>query len=104
MNKTILPAEDDELNTRLFNDLLQANGYDTLQTGDGWGGIALTREHKKDLILMDVQLPTINGLEVAREIKSDEGSTDIPTIAVTAFASKGVETQIMESGFDGYFA
>ena len=104
MKKTILIVEDDELNMRLFNDLLQAHGYDTLQTGDGWDAIALTKEHKPDLILMDIQLPTINGLEVAREIKSDEGLTDIPIIAVTAFASKGVETQITESGFDGYFA
>ncbi len=104
MSKTILIVEDNELNMKLFNDLLQAHGYDTLQTKDGREVIALTEEHKPDLILMDIQLPKISGLEITRQIKDNDDLKDIPVIAVTAFAMKGDEERIMNGGCDGYIA
>lgn len=104
MAKTILIVEDNELNMKLFNDLLQANGYDTLQTMDGQEVMAMAEEHHPDLILMDIQLPKISGLEVAKMIKDTEALKDIPIIAVTAFAMKGDEEKIREGGCDGYIA
>ena len=103
MGKTILIVEDNELNMKLFNDLLQAHGYH-MQTIDGREAIVLTVEHKPDLILMNIQLPRISGLEITRQIKSNKALRDIPVIAVTAFAMKGDEKKIMEGGCDGYIA
>ncbi len=104
MPKTILIVEDNELNMKLFNDLLQAHGYDTLQTRDGRDAIDIVREKRPDLILMDIQLPEISGLEVTKMIKADEELKDIPVIAVTAFAMKGDEERIREGGCEGYIA
>ncbi len=104
MGKKILIVEDDELNMRLFNDLLQAHGYNTLQTADGREAIALTLEHKPDLILMDINLSKISGLEVTRQIKSNKTLRHVPVIAVTAFAMQGDEEKIMECGCDGYIS
>ena len=104
MAKTILIVEDNELNMKLFNDLLQAHGYDTLQTKDGHEAVSITEEHHPDLILMDIQLPKISGLEITKMIKEKEELKDIPVIAVTAFAMKGDEEKIMEGGCDGYIA
>ncbi|MBT3990303.1 MAG: response regulator [Rhodospirillaceae bacterium] len=104
MAKTILIVEDNELNMKLFNDLLQAHGYDTLQTKDGNEAVAMTEEHRPDLILMDIQLPKISGLEITKLIKEKDELRDIPVIAVTAFAMKGDEEKIMEGGCDGYIA
>jgi len=84
-----LIVEDNELNMKLFNDLLMAHGYDTLQTKDGNEALALARRHRPDLILMDIQLPEISGLEVTKMIKEDKELKLIPVIAVTAFAMKG---------------
>ncbi len=102
--KTILIVEDNELNMKLFNDLLQAHGYDTLQTKDGNEAVSMTEEHHPDLILMDIQLPKISGLEITKLIKEKDALKDIPVIAVTAFAMKGDEEKIMEGGCDGYIA
>ena len=104
MAKTILIVEDNELNMKLFNDLLQAHGYDTLQTKDGNEAVSMTEEHRPDLILMDIQLPKISGLEITKLIKENDELKDIPVIAVTAFAMKGDEEKIMEGGCDGYIA
>ncbi|MAF46966.1 MAG: response regulator [Rhodospirillales bacterium] len=104
MSKTILIVEDNELNMKLFNDLLQAHGYQTLQTKDGREAMSLTEEHHPDLILMDIQLPKISGLEVTRQIKQKDDLKNIPVIAVTAFAMKGDEEKIMEGGCDGYIS
>lgn len=104
MGKTILIVEDNELNMKLFNDLLQAHGYNTLQSKDGLEAIALTLEHKPDLILMDISLPKISGLEIIRQIKSNETLRHVPVIAVTAFAMQGDKEMIMESGCDSYIA
>ena len=104
MSKTILIVEDNELNMKLFNDLLQAHGYDTLQTKDGREAVSLIEAHRPDLILMDIQLPKISGLEITRQIKEQDALKHIPVIAVTAFAMKGDEEKIMEGGCDGYIA
>jgi two-component system cell cycle response regulator DivK len=100
----VLIVEDNELNMKLFNDLLTAHGYDTLQTKDGMEALVLARLHHPDLILMDIQLPEISGLEVTRRIKDDEELKLIPVIAVTAFAMKGDRERIRGGGCEDYVA
>lgn len=104
MSKTVLIVEDNELNMKLLNDLLQANGYDTLQANDGFEAMELTRSHPPDLILMDIQLPKISGLEVTKRLKGDADTAHIPVIAVTAFAMKGDEEKFRDGGCDAYIA
>ena len=104
MSKTVLIVEDNELNMKLFNDLLEAQGYQTIKTSDGVAALQLARAHKPDLILMDIQLPEVSGIEVTRWIKDDESLKAIPVIAVTAFAMKGDEERIREGGCDAYLS
>ena len=104
MGKTVLIVEDNELNMKLFNDLLEAHNYQTLQTNDGLEALTLAREHRPDLILMDIQLPEVSGLEVTKWIKEDDSLKSIPVIAVTAFAMKGDEQKIREGGCEAYIA
>ena len=104
MSKTVLIVEDNELNMKLFHDLLEAQGYATLQTKDGREALQLAREHRPDLVLMDIQLPEVSGLEVTKWIKEDENLRDIPVIAVTAFAMKGDEEKIRQGGCEAYIA
>ena len=104
MPKTILIVEDNELNMRLSHDLLEAHGYTVLQTGDGMEALKLARQHKPDLILMDINLPEVSGLEVIKWIKDEEALKKIPIIAVTAFAMKGDEERIRRGGCDFYIA
>lgn len=104
MAKTILIVEDNDLNMKLFNDLLQAHGYNTLQTKDGREALTLAKENHPDLILMDIQLPEVSGLEITKMLKEDESLKAIPVIAVTAFAMKGDEEKIREGGCEGYIA
>jgi two-component system cell cycle response regulator DivK len=102
--KTVLIVEDNDLNMKLFNDLLEAHGYTTLQTKDGVEALRLARQHRPDLILMDIQLPEISGLEVTKWLKEDDSLRAIPVIAVTAFAMKGDEEKIREGGCEAYIA
>ena len=102
--KRVLIVEDNDLNMKLFHDLLEAHGYDTLQTKDGMEALKLARQHHPDLILMDIQLPEVSGLEVTKWIKEDEDLRAIPIIAVTAFAMKGDEEKIREGGCEAYIA
>ena len=102
--KTVLVVEDNVLNMKLFHDLLQAYGYNVLQTGDGMEALRLTREHRPDMILMDIQLPDISGLEVTKWLKDDETLKTIPVVAITAFAMKGDEERYLEGGCDAYIA
>ena len=102
--KTVLIVEDNDLNMKLFHDLLEAHGYNTIQTKDGMEALGLAREHSPDLILMDIQLPEVSGLEVTKWIKEDETLKSIPVIAVTAFAMKGDEKKIREGGCEAYVA
>lgn len=104
MQKKILIVEDNELNMKLFNDLLQAHGYETMQVNDGREVVALSEQFCPDLILMDIQLPTVSGLEVTKNLKGNEKLSSIPVIAVTAFAMKGDEEKIRDGGCDGYIA
>ncbi len=104
MSKTILIVEDNDLNMKLFNDLLQAHGYETLQTKDGREVLGIARAQKPDLILMDIQLPEVSGLDITKMLKADDDLKDIPVIAVTAFAMKGDEEKIREGGCEGYIA
>src|SRR5262245_47148430 len=83
--KTVLIVEDNELNMKLFNDLLDAHGYATLQARSGTEALRVAREHAPSLILMDIQLPEVSGLEVTKWIKDDDRLRSIPVIAVTAF-------------------
>ena len=102
--KTILIVEDNELNMRLFNDVLQASGYQTLQTGDDSEAVTLTEEHRPDLILMDMRLPGISGLEATQIIKARDDLRHIPIVAVTASALRGDEEKILAGGCDGFIA
>ncbi len=104
MKKTVLIVEDNELNLKLFRDLLDAHGYGTLETRDGLEALELAREHQPDLILMDIQLPNVSGLEVTKWIKQDEDLKSIPIVAVTAFAMKGDEEKIRAGGCEAYIA
>ena len=104
MAKTVLIVEDNELNMKLFNDLLEANGYKTLKTSSGVEAVELARAHKPDLILMDIQLPEVSGLDVTRWIKADEELKNIPVVAITAFAMKGDEERIREGGCEAYLS
>lgn len=104
MAKTVLIVEDNELNMRLFRDLLEAQGYQTVRTGEGLEALALARARRPDLILMDIQLPAVSGLEVTRWLKEDADLAAIPVIAVTAFAMKGDEARIRAGGCEAYIA
>ncbi|MEP3120746.1 MULTISPECIES: response regulator [Alphaproteobacteria] len=104
MPKKVLIVEDNELNMKLFNDLLEAHGYETLQTKDGFKALEMAREHAPDLILMDIQLPEVSGLEVTKWLKDDETLSAIPVVAVTAFAMKGDEERIREGGCEAYLS
>ncbi len=102
--KTVLIVEDNELNMKLFHDLLEAHGVKTIETRDGMKVLEIAREKKPDLILMDIQLPEVSGLEVTKWLKADEELRDIPVIAVTAFAMKGDEQKIREGGCEDYIS
>ncbi|MDP8997506.1 MAG: response regulator [Pseudomonadota bacterium] len=102
--KTILIVEDNELNMKLFNDLLESHGYRVVQTRDGLSALDLARQHKPDLILMDIQLPEVSGIEVTKWLKEDDELKAIPVIAVTAFAMKGDEQKIREGGCEAYIS
>jgi len=104
MPKTVLIVEDNELNMKLFNDLLEAHGYRTVQTRNGTEAVDLARAHRPDLILMDIQLPEVSGLQVTQWLKDDEELRDIPVVAVTAFAMKGDEEKIRQGGCEAYLS
>ena len=104
MAKTILIVEDNELNMRLFDQLLKSNGYDTIKSVDGSDAVDLAKDQNPDLIIMDIQLPGCSGLEITADLKADNNLKHIPVVAVTAFAMKGDESKILEAGCDDYIA
>lgn len=104
MPKTVLIVEDNALNMEMFNDLLEAQGYNTLQTDDGQTAVTMARQHVPDLILMDIQLPSISGLEATELIKADDNLKHIPVIAVSASIVRGKESMVFQAGCDGYIS
>src|SRR5207237_3768895 len=102
--KTVLVVEDNELNLKLLNDLLEYQGYRVIATRLGEPVLGLAQQYKPDLILMDIQLPDISGIEATQRLKSDEQTHTIPIIAVTAFAMSGDEARILASGCDAYLS
>ncbi|MBI1384412.1 MAG: response regulator [Rhizobiales bacterium] len=102
--KVVMIVEDNELNMKLFNDLLEAHGYVTLTTRDGLKALDIARAHRPDLILMDIQLPEVSGLEVTKWLKDDDDLASIPVVAVTAFAMKGDEERIRQGGCEAYIS
>ena len=100
----ILIVEDNAKNLKLIRDLLQFNGYATLEAETGQVGIALARERRPALVLMDVQLPDIDGRTAMQALKEDAATRSIPVIALTAFAMKGDEEAFLADGFDGYIS
>jgi two-component system cell cycle response regulator DivK len=97
-------VEDNELNMKLFHDLLEAYGYRTIGTRNGFEVLNLARKRHPDLILMDIQLPEVSGFEVTKWLKEDHELRVIPVVAVTAFAMKGDEERIRESGCEAYLS
>jgi len=104
MSKRILVVEDTEDNRQILRDLLTAAGYDVIEATDGGTGVTMAGEHVPDLILMDMQLPVIDGYEASRRIKADPKLQHIPIIAVTSYALVGDEAKTREAGCDGYVA
>jgi two-component system cell cycle response regulator DivK len=104
MAKSVMIVEDNELNMKLFNDLLEAHGYRTIKTRNGLEALDLARKHRPDLILMDIQLPEVSGLEVTKWLKEDDELHAIPVIAITAFAMKGDEERIRQGGCEAYIS
>lgn len=104
MTKKVLIVEDNELNMKLFHDLLHTQGYETVETSNGLAAVDLAREHRPDLILMDIQLPEVSGLDVTKWLKEDDELRFIPVIAITAFAMKGDEERIRQGGCEAYIS
>jgi two-component system, cell cycle response regulator DivK len=104
MVKTVLIVEDNELNMKLFNDLLETRGCRIVQTRLGVEAMDLARKYRPDLILMDIQLPEVSGLQVTQWLKDDDELRGIPVVAVTAFAMKGDEEKIRQGGCEAYLS
>jgi len=102
--RSVLVVEDNELNMRLFCDLLDAYGFDTFECRDGSGAVDIARDKKPDLIIMDIQLPEVSGLDITRWIKDDDDLTHIPVLAVTAFAMRADEQRVREAGCEAYLS
>ncbi len=104
MSKRILVIEDTENNRRILNDLLTRSGFEVIEANDGEKGVAMAADRKPDLILMDIQLPIVDGYEATRRIKSNPALREIPIIAVTSYALSGDEAKARAAGCDGYVA
>jgi two-component system cell cycle response regulator DivK len=100
--KKILIVEDEPKNLKLMRDLLQRFSFETVEAADGEQGVALSKSTKPDLILMDIMMPKMDGLEASRLIKADAATAHIPIIALTSFAMKGDRERTIEAGCDGY--
>ncbi len=102
MTKMILIVEDEPKNLTLLRDLLQVSGYKTIEATDGEQGVELAKSNKPDLILMDVQMPKMDGLEATRILKADATTSNIPVLALTSYAMKGDKERVLEAGCNGY--
>jgi len=99
---TILIVEDNEKNMKLVRDVLQVKGYETLEAVTGEDGVRLAKEHSPALVLMDIQLPGISGIEALKRLRADPATASIPVIAVTASVMASDRRNITDAGFDGY--
>ncbi|EJF80881.1 response regulator [Bartonella doshiae] len=104
MSKKVMIVEDNELNMKLFRDLVEACGYETVETRNGLLALDLARSSTPSLILVDIQLPEVSGIDVIKKLKDDEDLKFIPIVAVTAFAMKGDEERIRASGCEEYMS
>jgi two-component system cell cycle response regulator DivK len=104
MTKRILVVEDQEDNRRIIRDLLSTMGYELIEAQDGEAGVRLAKEHRPDLILMDIQLPVLDGYEATRRIKADPELRAIPIVVVTSYALSGDDQKAVAAGCDGYVA
>ena len=102
--KTILYVEDNEVNRRLVRDLLKRTSYRLLEAPDGEAGMAIARQERPDLILMDVQLPRVSGIEATRTLRGEPATADTPIIAITSFALAGDEQKARDAGATAYLA
>ena len=100
----ILVVEDNEKNMKLFRDVLNATGYRTLEATTGGEAVELATEQAPDLVLMDIQMPDVDGVEALRRLRADERTTAIPVLAVTAQAMQGDRERFLAEGFDGYLS
>ena len=102
--KTILYVEDHEVNRKIVRDLLRRTSYRLIEAPDGEAGLALAREQRPDLILMDVQLPKLSGIDVTRQLRTEPATAATPIIAITSFALSGDEQRAKEAGAYAYLA
>ena len=100
-NRRVLVVEDNEKNMKLFRDVLGATGYETLEAASGEAAVALAAEQVPDLVLMDIQLPDIDGLEALRRLRAHEQTATVPVLALTAQAMQGDRERFLDAGFDG---
>ena len=104
MTRRILVVEDNPMNLKLIRDVLSFQGYDVVEAGSGEEGVALARSCAPDLVMMDLQLPGIDGYEALQQLRAQPGSSAVPVVAVTAFAMKSDMERALDAGFDGYVA
>ena len=100
----VLVVEDNERNMKLFRDVLQASGFRTLEAATGERAVELALEQRPDLVLMDIQLPDIDGVEALRRLRADDGFAPVPVVALTAQAMEGDRERFLAAGFDGYLS
>jgi two-component system cell cycle response regulator DivK len=103
-DERVLIVEDNDKNMKLFRDVLSAKGYSTLEATSGEQAVALAVEHAPDLVLLDIRLPDIDGVETLGRLRADERTSSIPVLAVTAQAMRGDRKRFLAAGFDGYVA
>ena len=99
----VLIVEDNAKNMKLVRDILQAKGYGTMEAGTAEEGIKLALERVPDLVLMDIQLPGMNGMEALKALRANSATAHIPVVAITASVMQQDRQQIMDTGFDGFF-
>ncbi|QZD87199.1 response regulator [Qipengyuania psychrotolerans] len=104
MAKRILVVEDNDLNRKLFCDVLKANGHEVVPVADGSNVLATARKFAPDLVIMDIQLPGVSGVDLIAQIKDDRELAKVPVLAVTAYAGKGDEERIRGAGAEDYLA
>ena len=102
--RQVVVVEDNERNMKLFREVLESSGYRTLEAETGERAVALTTEHRPDLVLMDIHLPDIDGVEALRMLRADERTASIPVLALTAQAMEGDRERFLADGFDGYLS